>query len=125
MKRLSVWELPESFDWGPEAVLGYIEGNWDKEAMKGMLFDLACGLYWYCNDWHGGMSCPLYSIMSAHLEYSPDPRQRSPEFSDSDEDVGARFVYCNLVWWNQPSDLEKLANVKTKFSCRSGQDGRD
>ena len=34
-------------------------------------FEAARALYWYCSDYHGGISCPLYSILSARLGYTP------------------------------------------------------
>jgi hypothetical protein len=41
------------------------------EVNKENYFEAAQALYWYCSDYHGGMSCPLYSILSARLGYTP------------------------------------------------------
>jgi hypothetical protein len=61
------------------------------EVTKDNCFEAAQGLYWYCSDWHGGMSCPLYSILSARLQYTPS----SSESGVSDEDDSALF-YAEL-----------------------------
>lgn len=42
-------------------------------------FDAASGLYWYCNDYHGGAASELYSIMSARLHYTPASSEDAPE----------------------------------------------
>lgn len=104
----SVWELPTDFDWKPQAVCDYInrehraaeeEGNYD--AMS-VLFNLAAGLYWYCADWHGGMSSPEYSIMSAQLAYQPGPSECSPgDGPPTDDNEDDHYVYCELQRHNQ------------------------
>jgi len=40
-------------------------------------FDMAQGLYWFAADNHGGMSDPLYGILST-LGYGPAPSERGP-----------------------------------------------
>jgi hypothetical protein len=50
-------------------------------------FEAAQALYWYCVDNHGGMSCPLYSILSARLQYTPS----CTELGVSDDDASGLF----------------------------------
>jgi hypothetical protein len=50
-------------------------------------FEAAQALYWYCADYHGGMSCPLYSILSVRLGYTPSPS----ECGVNDDDDSALF----------------------------------
>ena len=54
-------------------------------------FEAAQALYWYCVDNHGGMSCPLYSILSARLQYTPS----CSELGVSDDDDSGLF-YADL-----------------------------
>lgn len=50
-------------------------------------FEAAQALYWYCCDYHGGMSCPLYSILSVRLQYTPS----CSELGVSDDDDSGLF----------------------------------
>jgi len=47
-------------------------------------FDAAQGLYWYCVDYHSGLSCELYSIQCT-LGYKPSATERSPDTEKSKE----------------------------------------
>jgi hypothetical protein len=55
------------------------------------LFDLAEGLYWYCNDYHTGQWSDEYSVLSA-LDYSPSPLADGVE-----EGSAAHAVYMQLA----------------------------
>ena len=46
-------------------------------------FEAAQALYWYCANYHSGLSCPLYSILSRKLGYTPSPS----ELGVSEEDT--------------------------------------
>jgi hypothetical protein len=69
----SVWELPDGFDYSPEALCDYVSKAWPEADCdeKCTLFDLAAGLYWYCCEWHGGQGSTEYSILSDRLDYHP------------------------------------------------------
>ncbi|UQS95060.1 hypothetical protein Pam2_180 [Pseudanabaena phage Pam2] len=47
------------------------------------IFQAAQALYWYCTNYHGGMSCPLYSILSARLQYIPSPSEVGVSHDDA------------------------------------------
>ena len=49
-------------------------------------FEAAQALYWYCCDYHGGMSSELYRILS-QLDYNPSPS----ECGVSDDDDSSEF----------------------------------
>lgn len=49
-------------------------------------FEAAQALYWYCADYHSGMSSELYSILS-QLDYSPS----LSECGVSDDDDSSEF----------------------------------
>lgn len=56
----------------------FAEWSYDLEDdVPGTVFSAARGLYWYCADYHGGMSSALYSILS-RLEYKPGVLEKSP-----------------------------------------------
>jgi hypothetical protein len=57
------------------------------EVNKENYFEAAQALYCYCVDYHGGISCPLYSILSARLRYTPS----YSELGVNDEDDSALF----------------------------------
>jgi hypothetical protein len=57
------------------------------EVTKENYFEAAQALYWYCVDNHGGMSCPLYSILSARLGYTPS----CSELGVNDDDDSGLF----------------------------------
>jgi hypothetical protein len=61
------------------------------EVTKENYFEAAQALYWYCVDNHGGMSCPLYSILSARLGYTPS----CSELGVNDDDDSSLF-YAEL-----------------------------
>ena len=58
---------------------------------KCALFDLAEGLYWYCNDYHTGQWSDEYSVLST-LDYSPSPLADGVE-----EGSAAHAVYMQLI----------------------------
>lgn len=74
-----------------------------KDALKYVTAgDIARGLWWYCNDYHGGMMTPEYSYLSAG-PYKPGAAERSPvegEESETaepaDENEEAAQVYRDL-----------------------------
>ena len=45
-------------------------------------FEAAQALYWYCYDYHNGIGCPLYSILSARLGYKPAPTETGVSADD-------------------------------------------
>jgi hypothetical protein len=53
-------------------------------------FDIAQGLYWYCNDYHGGQGSDLYRILS---QVSGIYRPGAMEHGPSD---GGEMVYAAL-----------------------------
>lgn len=64
-----------------------------------LAFEIAEGLYWFCNDWHGGQSSELYAVLSC-LDYAPAWSEISPaDDTDSGERFNAREVYQSLCRW--------------------------
>lgn len=106
----SVYELPDTFDWSPQAVLDYIEERYPEASEScsdeiGVLFELADGLYWFCVDYHGGQWSDLYRI-SCQLGYKPGSSESSPTSTD-EERHGAFYVYSMLeaeCGFNQDTD---------------------
>ena len=80
----SVLEIPADQLQDPTEVLALVN---DESIEISVRFDLACGLYWHCYDWHGGQNSERYSIMSARLEYSPGANEYGPE------DEASQYVY--------------------------------
>jgi hypothetical protein len=82
----SVWDLPQDAD--PETVKGIIDSLWETEDddCKATAFDMACGLYWHCADYHGGQASERYSILST-LEYNPGASESGPDGE------AAQYVY--------------------------------
>ena len=83
--------MPADFDWSPEAVDRWIRAwmpldDSDDRFRVGVLASFAAGLYWACSEWHGGMGCPLYSILSTSL-YTPGCCETGPEPESSDFDA--------------------------------------
>lgn len=72
----SVWDLPLDLD--PEQAAETVETLWESEDTKHVAFDIACGLYWHCADWHGGQSSVRYSILCS-LGYNPGACERGPD----------------------------------------------
>jgi hypothetical protein len=56
------------------------------EVTEDNYFEAAQALYWYCSDYHGGISSELYSILS-QLDYSPS----LSECGVSDDDDSSEF----------------------------------
>lgn len=54
----------------------------------GDYFSAACGLYWYCVDYHGGQWSDLYRIQ-CQLNYHPGLTERGPEPGTVDSDIYA------------------------------------
>ncbi len=83
-------------------------------------FSVASGLYWFANDYHGGQTSVLYSILSARLGYEPGPLEGEIEPDDFD----AREVYDYLEglakkkrWGEVDSEAERLlAEIKSESS---------
>ena len=46
------------------------------------IFEAAQALYWYCANYHRGQSCPLYSILSRKLQYTPSPSELGVSHDD-------------------------------------------
>ena len=78
------------------------------EPCLGTIFSAACGLYWYANDWHGGQSSELYSILSARLEYRPGMGESGPEPESTDADVYAALESGEL----DPTELCTWINAE-------------
>jgi len=56
-------------------------------------FDVAAAIYWFANDYHGGQSSNLYSVLSTS-DYRPGPMHKSIE---DDESETATMMYQELV----------------------------
>lgn len=52
--------------------------------------DVECALYWYANDWHGGIHSNLYSVLSMS-DYRPGAIECGPE-----DDSIAAMLYVEL-----------------------------
>lgn len=89
----SVYDLPSELFEDPEELAAFINDAWpDADAdEKCTLFDLAAGLYWYCNDWHGGQWSTLYRVQCG-LDYHPGCGECSAE----DAGEQAAYVYHML-----------------------------
>lgn len=66
-----------------------------QSAIAGLLepgdyFAAACGLYWYCVDYHSGQASDLYSL-SCELDYHPGMNESGPEPESADS-----MVYAEL-----------------------------
>ena len=46
-------------------------------------FTAACGLHWYCVDYHGGQGDRLYALQCA-LRYQPGPMEHGPDPDSTD-----------------------------------------
>ena len=66
----------------------------------GDYFSAACGLYWYCVDWHSGQDSDLYALQ-CELDYHPGMNESGPE-----EDSADAMVYADLESGNiDPREL--------------------
>ena len=71
-------------------------------------FAVACALYWYCADYHGGQWSEEYRILSG-LEYRPGAIERGPEVDSVDAmiyaDLAAGAIGAGELWaWLQATE---------------------
>ena len=69
-------------------------------------FQAAQALYWYCTNYHGGMSCPLYSILSARLQYTPSPSELGVSHDD-DSGLYAKLESGEILADNLLNDIHE------------------
>ena len=69
-------------------------------------FQAAQALYWYCTNYHGGMSCPLYSILSARLQYTPSPSELGVSHAD-DSGLYAKLESGEILADNLLNDIHE------------------
>lgn len=62
-----------------------------REGKSKWKFDVESAIYWFCNDYHGGQTSNLYSILSTS-KYQPGACQNGIE-----EESTAEIIYNHLV----------------------------
>lgn len=67
-------------------------------------FDVESAIYWFANDWHGGKSSNLYSVLSTS-EYHPGPIE-----SGCEPDSLAGDLYQTLVFAFATTDAERQSS---------------
>lgn len=64
--------------------------HYEHETAGPLNVDIAEAIYWIGANWHGGMSCPLYSAMNV-CGFSPSSSECGPE-----EGGSAEMIYSEL-----------------------------
>ena len=104
---MTVEDLPESVveldELDPETALGILCFDYDEDEgpdIRGLQFNVAVGLYFFCHHYHGGQFTRLYQIGSC---MGQPPILFDPgAIGDIDEaEEGDQFAYALLEnWWN-------------------------